>query len=78
MKILLKFIKDLLLTLYDDTEFQAMSLPRLVFFLMSVAVLVSWVGEQFFGFKFPYFDDMITMNVAAGGWYAAKKWVDKK
>lgn len=78
MKLMLKFFKDLLLTIYDDTEFQAMSLPRLVFFLMSVAVIVSWVGEQFFGCPFKYFDQLVVMDVAAGGWYATKKWVDKK
>ena len=77
MKKLLKPLLDIALTLYDDFEYKFMSLPRLVFFLLTAATIVSWIGIQFYGKKFEYFPVLVGANMTSGGWYAAKKWIDK-
>jgi len=77
MKGLLKPFLDIALTLYDDFEFKFMSLPRLVFFALSVAVIVSWIGIQFYGCKFEHFPVLVGADMTAGGWYVAKKFVEK-
>ena len=47
-----KLFKDLWATLYDDQEYEVISLPRVVFALSVLMVLVAWVADQFFGFEY--------------------------
>ena len=44
-RILIKPLKDLALIVYDDLEFKAMSLPRIAAVVVTIVVLVSWVGR---------------------------------
>ena len=66
--------RDLALILYDDLDFHAMSLPRLFAAIFSIAVLVSWISEQFFNRPFSHFDSLAVL--CGGIWtaYAFKKW----
>lgn len=76
-KLVCKVVRDLCLTLYDDFQFKYISLPRVVFALSVVAVMTSWIAEQFFGYKFPNFSSLVTWCIACAGAYAAKKYSDK-
>ena len=71
---LIKPLKDLALVVYDDLEFQAMSLPRIAAVVVTIVVLISWAAEQFFDLPYEHFDALA--GVCGGIWasYAFKKW----
>ena len=72
-----KLVRDLALTLYDDFDFQYISLPRIAFATSIIAVVISWIADQFFGLKYAQFGSLVAWCTACGGAYAAKKFADK-
>ena len=76
-KSLSKLFLDLLRTLYDDNDFQQISLPRVVFALSCLCVLIAWIADQFFGFKYANMTQLVAWSTANAGAYAVKKYVDK-
>ena len=73
-----KLFRDLWATLYDDTEYRVISLPRVVFALSVLAVITAWVAEQFFDFKYANMGQLTNFSIANAAAYAAKKFVDGK
>lgn len=73
-----KLLKDLWCTLYDDTEYKVISLPRVVFALSVVAVVIAWVADQFLGFEYKNMTQLVGFSTANAGAYAVKKYVDGK
>ena len=73
-----KLFFDLWATLYDDTEYKVISLPRVVFSLSVVAVIVAWIAEQFFGLEYKSMGQLVAFSGANAAAYAAKKYVDGK
>ena len=71
-----KGARDLVLTLYDDTEFEAMSLPRVIFFLSAICVIVAWVSAQFFHYTFTDFTILVGWASGNGATYVGKKFVE--
>ena len=71
-----KILRDLLVTLYDDNDFQQISLPRVVFMLSTICVITAWVSDQFFGFKYANMTQLVAWSTASAGAYAAKKYID--
>lgn len=74
---MVKIPHDIVLTMYDDLEFRALSLPRLAFFLSIMAMMVSWIAEQFFGFSFSHFGELVGFVSASGATYVGKKWTER-
>lgn len=72
-----KFLTDLALIVYDDLDFHAMSLPRLAAALLTVAVFVSWVSAQFFGFPFEDFSSLTILCAGVWGSYSFKKFTER-
>ena len=72
-----KLFKDLWATLYDDQEYEVISLPRVVFALSVLMVLVAWVADQFFGFEYQNMTQLVGFSTASAAAYAAKKFADK-
>lgn len=72
-----KLFKDLWATLYDDQEYEVISLPRVVFALSVLMVLVAWVADQFFGFEYKNMTQLVGFSTASAAAYAAKKFADK-
>lgn len=72
-----KFFRDLALIVYDDLEFHAMSLPRLAAALLTVAVFVSWISAQFFGFPFEDFSSLTILCAGVWGSYSFKKFTER-
>lgn len=70
--------RDLALTLYDDFEFKYISLPRVVFALASACVVISWVGNQFFGYKFDGFTQLVGWATTSAAAYGVKKYADSR
>lgn len=77
LRLLKKMFRDVWSTVYDDFQFKYMSLPRLGLLVSIIAVVVSWIGEQFFGYKFQYFAELVKLVIALATAYVAKKWTDK-
>ena len=73
-----KIFSDLLLTLYDDFEFKFISLPRVVFAIASTSVIISWIGNQFFGYKFDGFTQLVAWATSCAGAYGVKKYTESK
>lgn len=71
-----KIIKDLFRTLYDDNDFQQISLPRVVFAISCFCVIFAWVADQFFDFKYSNMTQLVAWSTANAGAYAVKKFVD--
>lgn len=76
--IIIKGLRDLTLTLYDDFEFNYISLPRVVFAVASICVVISWVGNQFFGYKFDGFTQLVGWATTSAAAYGVKKYVDSR
>lgn len=72
-----KLFRDLWATLYDDQEYRVISLPRVVFSLSVVAVIVAWIAEQFFDFKYANMGQLTNFSIANAAAYAAKKFADR-
>ena len=73
-----KLFRDLWATLYDDQEYKVISLPRVVFSLSVVAVIVAWIADQFFGLEYKSMGQLVAFSGANAAAYAAKKYVDGK
>lgn len=71
-----KFIKDLFRTLYDDNDFQQISLPRVVFAMSCICVIISWIADQFFEFKYSNMTQLVAWSTANASAYAVKKYVE--
>ena len=74
LRVLLKPLHDIALTLYDDLEFRAMSLPRIACFALTttvIAVTVYWCRT---GLMFPSYTELCTLTGAVWGCYTAKRW----
>jgi len=74
---LIKACRDILTTVYDDFNFQFMSLPRGAFFLSIFCVVISWYAQQFLGFKFEYFPELIKWALGCMAAYGVKIFVKK-
>lgn len=72
-----KILHDLWATLYDDTEYRVISLPRVVFALSVLMVLAAWIADQFFGFEYKNMTQLVAFSTANAAAYAAKKFADK-
>lgn len=74
LRLLLKPLRDVALTLYDDLEFRAMSLPRIACFVLTgtvIGVTVYWCRT---GRMFPAYTELCTFTGAVWGCYTAKRW----
>lgn len=77
VRLMKKCSRDVWSTVYDDFKFEYMSLPRLGLFVALVATIISWIAEQFFGYKFQYFPELVKLVIALAAAYGVKKWTDK-
>ncbi len=68
-----KALRDFALTFYDDSEFRFMSLPRVLFVVSGICVVVAWIAEQFFGASFADMTTLVAWNGSQGGIFAANK-----
>ena len=73
-----KLFRDLWATLYDDTEYKVISLPRVVFALSVLMVLAAWIADQFLGYEYKNMTQLVGFSTANAAAYAAKKFVDGK
>ena len=73
-----KLFRDLWATLYDDTEYRVISLPRVVFAMSVLMVLVAWIADQFLGYEYKNMTQLVAFSTANAAAYAAKKFVDGK
>lgn len=73
-----KLFRDLWATLYDDQEYRVISLPRVVFVLSVLMVLVAWIADQFLGYEYKNMTQLVAFSTANAAAYAAKKFVDGK
>ncbi len=74
LRVLLKPLHDVSLTLYDDLEFRAMSLPRIACFALTgtvIGVTVYWCRT---GLMFPAYTELCTFTGAIWGYYTVKRW----
>jgi hypothetical protein len=71
-----KILKDVARTLYDDNDFKLISLPRVVFAISCICVIISWIADQFFEFKYSNMTQLVAWSSANAGAYAVKKYVD--
>ena len=69
-----KPLHDIALTLYDDLEFKAMSLPRIACFALTTTVIVVTVYWCRTGLMFPSYTELCTLTGAVWGCYTAKRW----
>lgn len=76
-KYIIKFLRDLLSTMYDDNEFKIMSAPRVWGWVSCLAVVAAWIAEQFFGLKFSGWTQLVSWAVACLGAYGVKKYSEK-
>lgn len=77
IRILWKGIKDITLTLYDDFEFNCMSLIRVAFAVAIICTLVAWISQQFHGYKFDDFSELVKLDIALAALYGVKKWTGR-
>ena len=73
-----KLFRDLWATLYDDAEYKVISLPRVVFALSVLMVLVAWIADQFLGYEYKNMTQLVGFSTANAVAYAAKKFADGK
>jgi len=73
-----KAIRDILSTLYDDNDFKIMSAPRIWGWLSCLTVVEACIGEQYFGFKFSGWTQLVAWATACLGAYGVKKYIDKE
>lgn len=73
-----KILRSILLTMYDDFDFKYPSLPRMAAFALTLLVIVSVIGEQFFDKKYANFRELVGAAMAALASYVAKKKIDDK
>ena len=73
-----KLFRDLWATLYDDQEYKVISLPRVVFAISVVAVIVAWIADQFLGFEYKSMSQLVAFSGANAAAYGVKKYVDSK
>lgn len=78
ISIIRKALRDFALTFYDDGDFKYMSLPRVLFVLSGICVIVAWVSDQFFGLKFAEMTTLVGWNASQGGIFAANKVIKGK
>lgn len=76
MNMIKKAFRDLAATLYDDNDFQQISLPRVIFALSCVCVVIAWICDQFIGLKYANMTQLVVWSTANAGAYAAKKYVE--
>jgi len=72
----MKIFRDLLMTLYDDTEGKLISLPRVVFALSCLCVVIAWVADQFLNYHYANMTQLVGWSTANAGAYAVKKYVE--
>lgn len=63
-------------TLYEDQDFQVMSLPRLAFAASIIMYICAWIGDQFFKYRFDHFDALVGAIGACGASYVGKKYIE--
>ena len=68
---------DMLSTCYEDQDFKVMSLPRLAFFVSIWLMVGSTIAEQFFGFAFSHYGELVGFVGASGASYVGKKFADR-
>ena len=73
---IIKAIRDLLSTLYDDYEFKYMSMPRVWCAISGLCIVVAWISEQFYGLKFAGWTQLVAWATACLGAYAVKKYTE--
>lgn len=73
-----KILRSILLTMYDDFDFKYPSLPRMAAFALTLLVIISVIGEQFFDKKYANFRELVGAAMAALASYVAKKKIDDK
>lgn len=71
-----KAFRDLAATLYDDNNFQQISLPRVVFALSCICVIIAWICDQFLSMKYANMTQLVGWSTANAGAYAVKKIVE--
>lgn len=76
MSIIKKILVDLASTLYDDQNFKFMSLPRILFAISSFCIVIAWLCDQFFGFKFANLSILTAWSGICAGAYGFKKFAD--
>lgn len=77
LQLIYKILRDLATTLYDDFDFQFMSLPRVGLGVSIFMVFVSWIAQQFYGYKFEYFPQLVQLVIALVAGYVGKKIVER-
>ena len=75
--ILKKAFWDMASTLYEDQNYEVMSLPRLAFFVSIWLMVGSTIAEQFFGFAFSHYGELVGFVGASGASYVGKKFADR-
>ena len=68
---------DMLSTCYEDQDFNVMSLPRLAFFLSIMLMVLCTIAEQFFGFAFSHYAELVGFVGASAASYVGKKYADR-
>ena len=76
-RFLKKGCRDLLSTLYDDNEFQVMSMPRVWCAISGLCVVIAWVAEQFYFLKFSAWVQLVSWATACLAAYGVKKYTEK-
>jgi len=76
-RLIVKFLRDLLSTLYDDNDFTLMSAPRVWGWLAVLTVIETAVAEQYFGLKFSGWTQLVAWATACIGAYGVKKYSEK-
>lgn len=71
-----KAIRDLFATLYDDNNFQQISLPRVIFALSCICVIIAWICDQFMGLKYANMTQLVVWSTANATAYGVKKCVE--
>lgn len=67
------FLRQLALTLYDDFEFEHISLPRVWCAISGLCILITLFAELGFGIKFSGWTQLVAWASTCLGAYAAKK-----
>lgn len=73
-----KLLRDAALMLYDDLEFKAMSLPRVLAAVFGLAALITWAGCMWWDKKVDILNAMLGGFGAGVLGYIGKKYSDTK
>lgn len=71
-KFIKKFMRDFALIFYDDLEFQALSLPRVILGMGAGMMFATWI-YVLFGHDFKYFPELTTFCSTTMAPYSVKK-----